>query len=400
MNYHNCLFFGISVSPHSFLNSFGYCIQGFRKIDTDRWEFANEGFLRGKRHLLKNIQRRKSPQSQQLLSYVGPSTEPGRSGMEDEIGKLKKEKTLLLQEVSELQEQQRKTVHHMEVVNQKLQGAELTQKQTVSFLAKLLQSPSFLAHLQQKEQMNIESPKMRRKFVRHHQNDQSTSQSSMEGQMVKFSPNLVNVSTSSVIPASNPLPVETFPDRLLQDMVGKFGLSAEAPFPGKRVASEDLAVSDELAAAHRFINTPEQAGEGFLSMEAHNPSIKGKSMVSPQQEVSPGYCEPFPDDLTMENNLLEFTSPGIENISKQEDIWSMGFDAVPCMSSSRHELLGNAINYDVPELGVTGGFSDVWDLGQAAGGSGIDKWQAEETTFDELVSQIGQTKDISKNIDP
>ncbi|VFQ79774.1 unnamed protein product [Cuscuta campestris] len=100
-------------------------LQGFRKMHAERWEFANEGFLRGKRHLLRIIQRRKPP---------------GSSGLplEAEIGKMRKERMGMMQEVMELQKEQLGTVQDLEVVNKKLQAAEEGQKQMVSFMARLL----------------------------------------------------------------------------------------------------------------------------------------------------------------------------------------------------------------------------------------------------------------------
>lgn len=375
------VFSELLVFPIHFGNYSGYCIQGFRKIDTDRWEFANEAFQRGKRHLLKNIQRRKSSHSQQNGIYVGPSTEAGRPALEGEVERLRKEKTMIMQEVVELQQQQQGTFHHMESVNQRLQSAEQRQKQMVSFVAKLLQNSAFLARLQQKEQREIGSARVKRKFVKQHQHEIGKSDSSMEEQVVKYQPDWRQLIIPSAAPDLYPVPVEQSEDYFSQGMVG----AESIPLP-----------SDELAVVQEgFTKTPDQVGEGLSRLGTED--LKGKNLMSPQEEVNPIDFVSFPEEITKEKAFSEL-SPEIESIIKQEDIWSMGFDASTTMPSSSRELWCNPINYEVPELGVTSGLSDIWDLGslQVAEGSGIDKW-----TADEPESQDGQPKDdISKNRDP
>ncbi|KAG0494124.1 hypothetical protein HPP92_005118 [Vanilla planifolia] len=170
---------------------------GFRKIDPDKWEFANEGFLRGQKHLLKNINRRKpshahsqqTPPPQAPSNAVGACVEVGKFGLEEEIERLKRDKNVLMQELVRLRQQQQSTDHQLQTLTQRLQGMEQRQQQMMSFLAKAMQSPGFLAQLVQQNENNrriVEVSKKRR--LPKEENKLGENNSSSDGQIIKYQP--------------------------------------------------------------------------------------------------------------------------------------------------------------------------------------------------------------------
>uniref|UniRef100_A0A6N2LR98 HSF-type DNA-binding domain-containing protein n=1 Tax=Salix viminalis TaxID=40686 RepID=A0A6N2LR98_SALVM len=126
---------------------------GFRKIDPDRWEFANEGFLSGQKHLLRNIKRRKAPY-QPLTQQQAPDAcvEVGRFGLDGEMDRLKRDKQVLIMELVKLRQQQQNSRSYIQAMEQRIQGIEQKQLQMMRFLARAMQNPAFLQQLvQQKE---------------------------------------------------------------------------------------------------------------------------------------------------------------------------------------------------------------------------------------------------------
>ncbi|KAG8096024.1 hypothetical protein GUJ93_ZPchr0013g33941 [Zizania palustris] len=84
---------------------------GFRKIDPYRWEFANDGFLSGQRHLLKMIKKRRP------LPYLPASQQQQALG------------TCLVVEVVKLRQEQQSTKDNMQAMEERLQHAEQKQLQ-------------------------------------------------------------------------------------------------------------------------------------------------------------------------------------------------------------------------------------------------------------------------------
>ncbi|XP_019424565.1 PREDICTED: heat stress transcription factor A-1d-like [Lupinus angustifolius] len=174
---------------------------GFRKVDPDRWEFANEGFLRGQKHLLKSITRRKpahghnhqqTRQSHGQSSSVGACVEVGKFGLEKEVEILKRDKNVLMQELVKLRQQQQATESQLQTMVQCFQGMEQRHQKMISFLAKAVQSPVFFAQfVQQKNESNrrLADANKKRRLKQDGIADMEHSTAS-DGQIVKYQPQM------------------------------------------------------------------------------------------------------------------------------------------------------------------------------------------------------------------
>ncbi|XP_047980617.1 heat stress transcription factor A-1 [Salvia hispanica] len=183
---------------------------GFRKVDPDRWEFANEGFLKGRKHLLKTINRRKSSHAQgqqqnvQVQNPPVPSCiEVGKFGMEEEVERLKRDKNLLMQELVRLRQQQQTTDSQLQTVGQRVHVMEQRQTQMMSFLAKAMQSPGFVSqmvHQQNDSGRHISGANKKRRLPSQDEESlaHNLSITSPDGQIVKYQP-LMNEAAKAML---------------------------------------------------------------------------------------------------------------------------------------------------------------------------------------------------------
>ncbi|KXZ54259.1 hypothetical protein GPECTOR_5g349 [Gonium pectorale] len=153
---------------------------GFRKVDPDRWEFANEHFMRGRKDALRGIHRRKpsstthnshvsqsnaggssagvangaavagAPHSTALVAAgaVAPAIEIGAyGGFREEIDNLKRDKNVLMVELVRLRQQQQSTDGKMRELQARLEATEAKQQTMINMFAAAFKNPAMFQRM-------------------------------------------------------------------------------------------------------------------------------------------------------------------------------------------------------------------------------------------------------------
>ncbi|XP_071692296.1 heat shock factor protein HSF8-like [Rutidosis leptorrhynchoides] len=326
---------------------------GFRKIDPDRWEFANEGFLRGQKHLLKGIVRRKSTaghhpppqQPHQQTSSVGACVEVGKFGLEEEVERLKRDKNVLMQELVRLRQQQQTTDNQMQSMVQRLQGMEQRQQQMMSFLAKAVNSPGFLAHFVQQQNESTRLITEGNKKRRFKEDADISNNHSSDGRIVKYQP-VVNDAAQSML--KQIMKLDTTSPRLGPFSSGVTLQDVTPLTPGQSflpavtdVLSAPLEANSEVAVANHFSDTsplidgqelPDvsdlvQDGniDSYMQPEPQNQDLLDPNMLNEKLQLDIGNFSPEAE-LEWDNNLLTEME---KYLNSYDPSWDQFLDARP-----------------------------------------------------------------------
>ncbi|KAI3787156.1 hypothetical protein L1987_41411 [Smallanthus sonchifolius] len=349
---------------------------GFRKVDPDRWEFANEGFLRGQKHLLKNIIRRKSAsghtqlpqQPHQQTSSVGACVEVGKFGLEEEVERLKRDKNILMQELVRLRQQQQTTDNQMQSMVQRLQGMEQRQQQMMSFLAKAVNSPGFLAHFVQQQNESTRLITEGNKKRRYKEDGVVSNEHSSDGRIVKYQPMMNDAAQAmlkQIMKLDNPSPrLNTFSSGVtLQEVTPP--ASGQSYLPAvTSVLSAPLEANSEVVAADHFPDTSpvidgqdlpdvsdlsqlqelvsDASVDSYMHPEAHNQTLLDPNLVDEKLALEIGSFSPDAD-VEWDSNLLTEME---KYLSAYDPSWEQFLEPIP-EANTNDEMDSGLVDDDV-----------------------------------------------------
>ncbi|XP_047339041.1 heat stress transcription factor C-1-like [Impatiens glandulifera] len=124
---------------------------GFKKVDPDKWEFANEWFLRGQRHLLNNIVRRKQSKNNSSVSFLHSHSHSHR---QDEDEEDEDENYELIAEIGRLKEEQMGMEQELDRMRKRLEKTEKRPEQMMAFLYQVVEDPHILPRMIMEKEMN------------------------------------------------------------------------------------------------------------------------------------------------------------------------------------------------------------------------------------------------------
>lgn len=127
--------------------SYGFWFdQGFRKIDTQLWEYANDDFVRNQKHLMKNIQRRKtvyshSSQNADGQGVAAPLAESDRQTLNAYIQNLKHDREQMFLEIQRKEEVKKMNEITSQYMKGHLETLEKKHQSVLSSVDQVLKKP-------------------------------------------------------------------------------------------------------------------------------------------------------------------------------------------------------------------------------------------------------------------
>jgi heat shock transcription factor len=266
---------------------------GFRKADPEQWEFANEEFVRGQPHLLKNIHRRKPVHSHSIPSHQGqgassPLTESERKGYKDDIEKLKFEKESVKSELERHKEEREEIELQLHALIGRLQIIKQRHNSMLSSMAQTLEKPSLVSSI-----LHEESHYRRRKNQTH-----NTSLLGSEDDQTGDNPNILS---------------REFLDRLESSLTFWENLILEVDESYNRQRSnaeldESTSCADSPDISYTQLNIDVGSKNSVIDMNAEPVNITGGEVTDTEERTDKAVTQTGVNDMFWEQFLTE--NPG------------------------------------------------------------------------------------------